>query len=133
MGGTNPYIQNAEAELPRQPYELESISTGHKILVDPKALPTSGTGLPGSLLDIMLAKDIDVDHACGGVSACSTCHVIVRGGLESCNEPSEAELDQLEKAPGLTPQSRLACQTVPNGTCKVSVEIPGWNRNRVRE
>ena len=34
---------------------------------------------------------------------------------------------------GLTTESRLGCQCVPNGTCDVVVEIPGWNRNLVRE
>ena len=71
--------------------------------------------------------------ACGGVCACSTCHVIVRQGLESCPEASDEELDQLDNAPGQTPQSRLACQTVPDGSRDVVIEIPSWNRNLVSE
>ena len=70
---------------------------------------------------------------CGGVCACSTCHVIVKQGLNSCNEATEEEDDQLEEAPGLTPQSRLACQTVPNGSEDIVVHVPNWNRNLVRE
>jgi 2Fe-2S ferredoxin len=132
MGGSNPYIES-QAELPKQKYEIEVKNTGQTITVDPAELPASGTGLPGSVLDILLGQDIDIDHACGGVCACSTCHVIVREGLSSCNEATEEEDDQLEEAPGLTPQSRLACQCVPNGTQKIVVEIPSWNRNRVRE
>ena len=69
--------------------------------------------MPGSLLDILLNHKVPVDHACGGVAACSTCHVIVRKGLSSCNPAEEAEEDMLDTAPGLTPQSRLACQCVP--------------------
>ena len=65
--------------------------------------------------------------------ACSTCHVIVREGIESCNEAGDAELDQLDNAPGLTVKSRLACQTVPDGSRNVVIEVPGWNRNLVRE
>jgi 2Fe-2S ferredoxin len=76
---------------------------------------------------------IDIDHACGGVSACSTCHVVVLEGLSSCNEASDSEEDQLDKAPGLTPQSRLACQCIPNGTENLLVQVPSWNRNLVRE
>jgi 2Fe-2S ferredoxin len=76
---------------------------------------------------------VEIDHACGGVCACSTCHVIVREGFETLSEGTEEEDDQLEKAPGLTPKSRLACQAVPDGTKDLVVEIPNWNRNLVRE
>ena len=103
------------------------------IEVDPAQRPSSGTGESGSLLDMALEVGIDIDHACGGVSACSTCHVVVKQGLDTCNETTESEEDQLDKAPGLTPQSRLACQCVPNGTKNLLVEIPSWNRNLVRE
>ena len=89
--------------------------------------------LPGSILDISEAAGVELDHSCGGVCACSTCHVIVREGLASCNEPTDDELDQLEEARGVTIESRLGCQCVPNGTCDVVIEIPGWNRNLVRE
>lgn len=101
--------------------------------VDPTDIPSSGTGEPGSILDIALASDIDIDHACGGVCACSTCHVVVKQGLGSCNESTEEEDDQLDKAPGLTPQSRLACQCIPDGSESLVVQVPNWNRNRVRE
>jgi 2Fe-2S ferredoxin len=74
-----------------------------------------------------------LDHACGGVCACSTCHVIVHEGLESCNEATDAELDQLDEAPGLTPKSRLGCQCVPDGTRDLVVEIPEWNKNYAKE
>ncbi len=90
-------------------------------------------GLPGSLLALALAHGIDIDHACGGVCACSTCHVKVLSGLASCNASTEEEEDQLEKAPALSAQSRLACQCVPSGEASLVVEIPAWNRNLVRE
>src|SRR6185437_12319626 len=113
--------------MPNQSYSIEIRNTGQLIQVDPNDVPSAGTGLPGSILDIVLANDIEIDHACGGVAACSTCHVIVREGIESCNDASEDEEDQLEKAPGLTPQSRLSCQCVPDGSRKIVVEIPSWN------
>ena len=106
---------------------------GKTVEVDPLARPESGMGQPGSLLDIALGSDIDMDHACGGVCACSTCHVIVKEGLQSCSESTEDEEDELENAPGLTPKSRLACQCIPNGIQDLTVEIPSWNRNLVRE
>jgi len=103
------------------------------IEVDPASRPACGTGEPGSILDLALAQGIEIDHACGGVCACSTCHVKIKSGLESCNESTEEEEDQLDKAPGVTGQSRLACQCIPSGRQDLVVEIPGWNRNRVRE
>src|SRR2546430_1235118 len=99
-------------------FSIEFRVRGQRQVVDVSALdrPAGGIGLPGSVLDIAMGSDIETAHACGGVCACSTCHIIVREGLDSCNPSSEDEDDQLDKAPGLTPQSRLACQTVPNGT-----------------
>ena len=46
---------------------------------------------------------------------------------------TEDEEDMLDEAPALTPESRLGCQCVPNGTADVEIEIPEWNRNLVRE
>ena len=85
------------------------------------------------LLDALLDEGVSLPHDCGGVLACSTCHVYVRRGRETCNEASEDEEDQLDQAPGLELDSRLSCHCVPDGTSDVQVEIPGWNRNLVRE
>lgn len=105
----------------------------HVVEVDPDKIPYNDHGEPGSLLEIALGHDIELDHACGGVCACATCHVIVREGLETCNEPDEEEEDQLDEAYGLTANSRLACRCIPNGTMNLLVEIPIWNRNLARE
>jgi 2Fe-2S ferredoxin len=133
MAGKNPYIEQAHAELPKTKYKITFLPEGKVVEVDPEKLPYGRTGEPGSILDIALAHGIDIDHSCGGVCACSTCHVIVRQGLESCNEPTDDEMDMIEEARGVTLESRLGCQCVPNGTCDVVVEVPGWNRNLVKE
>jgi len=133
MGGTNPFLKEQEAPLPTSAYTVTFLPENERVAVDPAKIPYGRDGKPGSILDIALAHDIELDHSCGGVCACSTCHVIVRAGLESCNEASDDELDQLEKAPGLEANSRLGCQCVPNGTRDIVVEIPAWNRNLVRE
>jgi len=86
-----------------------------------------------SLLQAAQKVDAPEGYACGGVCACSTCHVIVREGLESCNEATDAEYDQLDEAPGVTPKSRLGCQCVPDGTKDIVVEIPEWNKNYAKE
>src|SRR5688572_33353266 len=131
MGGANPYIQKPDVELPVKPYKVTFVNRGVTVTVDPEKLPYGHEGLPGSILDIALGAGVDLDHACGGVVACSTCHVVVKKGLETCNESNEDEEDQLDNAPALTPQSRLGCQCVPNGTSDVEIEIPEWNRNAV--
>ncbi len=133
MAGVNPYITPAEIHLPRRKYRVKFLPSGKVFEVDPARLPYGRTGQPGSILDIAHAAGISLDHACGGVCACSTCHVIVQEGLDSCNEPTDDEMEQLEEARGLTLESRLGCQCVPNGSCDVVVEIPGWNRNLVKE
>ncbi len=133
MGGTNPYIKPVESKLPTKSYTITFLPDDVKVEVDPKKLPYSREGLPGSILEIALGNGVDIDHACGGVCACSTCHVIVRKGFESIPEATEDEEDQLDNAPGLTPQSRLSCQSVPDGSMDLVVEIPTWNRNLVKE
>lgn len=133
MGGQNPYIPETEVQLPTEKYSITFLPENRTVEVDPQDLPYGDHGLPGSILDIAIHYGIELDHACGGVCACSTCHVVVRQGEEFINESSDAEEDQLDDAYGLTPQSRLGCQCVPNGKGNIVVEIPEWNRNLSRE
>lgn len=66
---------------------------------------------PGtSLLDAGLAADVKIGNACGGVCACSTCHVWVKQGLASLPEQDDRELDILDKAFEVKSTSRLSCQ-----------------------
>jgi 2Fe-2S ferredoxin len=137
MGGVNPYIQAAKTQMPDRKFTvtfqiLETKET--KVFeVDPSQLPYGHNGLEGSILDIAEGAGVEINHSCGGVCACSTCHVIVREGLESCNTATDDELDMLDEAPGLELESRLGCQCVPSGSRDIVVEIPAWNRNAVKE
>ena len=133
MAGTNPYQQELAIRLPEQRYTLTFLPINASVEVEPERLPYERHGRPGSILEIALGHGIELDHACGGVAACSTCHVIVCQGHQSCQPESESEEDMLDSAPGLTLNSRLACQAVPDGSCDVVVEIPNWNRNAARE
>lgn len=79
-----------------------------------------------TLLEIAHLNDIDMEGACEGSLACSTCHVIVKpewyGALE---EPSEDEEDMLDLAFGLTKTSRLGCQIVMSEELDgLTVELP---------
>lgn len=133
MGGINPYQEQVETPLPTKTYRITFMPEGKTVTVDPASLPLSREGKPGSILDIADGHDIEIDHACGGVCACSTCHVIVREGFDSMPEATDDEEDMLDEAPGLEMHSRLACQAVPDGSVDVVVEVPAWNRNHAKE
>ncbi|MCW5978647.1 MAG: 2Fe-2S iron-sulfur cluster binding domain-containing protein [Bryobacteraceae bacterium] len=94
-------------------------------------LPYKEHGKPESLLDIALNAGVQLEHACGGNCACTTCHVIVKQGDGNLSEMDDDEADRLDMAAGLTLHSRLGCQCVVQGD--VVVEIPDWNRNYVSE
>ena len=85
-----------------------------------------------SICDVLLKNEIDIDHACDQVCACTTCHVIVREGYKSLNEAQENEEDLLDKAWGLEPLSRLSCQAIV-GITDLVVEIPKYSINMAKE
>ena len=84
-----------------------------------------------TLLDIAWANDIDIEGACGGSMACSTCHVIVDPAFYGrLSPPSEEEEDLLDLAWGLTPTSRLGCQVVLTDALDgLVVSLPVETRN----
>ena len=88
-------------------------------------------GLPESFLDVAMNCGVHLEHACGGSCACTTCHVIVRKGMEHLSEMEDKEADRLDTAWDLTTSSRLGCQAVINGD--VVVEFPMYTRNYVQE
>ena len=64
-----------------------------------------------SLLQIAHENGIDIEGACEGVMACSTCHLIVDAEwYDKLQLASEEELDMLDLSYGLTSTSRLGCQ-----------------------
>lgn len=63
-----------------------------------------------SLLDASEMGGAHVGHSCGGVCACSTCHVWVKKGLDSLSEQSDKEMDRLDQAFDVRAYSRLGCQ-----------------------
>lgn len=80
-----------------------------------------------SVLDVALAHNIDLQHNCGGVCACSTCHVKVKQGMDDLAEQTDDEADQLDEAEGLSLESRLGCQAVIQSDVDIVVEIPQLN------
>lgn len=85
-----------------------------------------------SICDNLLKHDIEIEHACEKVCACTTCHVIVRAGYDSLDDPEEKEEDMLDRAWGLEPRSRLSCQAKVAGADLV-IEIPKYSINHAKE
>jgi ferredoxin, 2Fe-2S len=80
-----------------------------------------------TLLQAAKSAHAPVGYACGGVCACSTCHVYVREGLSSLSEQEEGEEDILDKAFDVRSSSRLSCQS-KLGDADVVVEITRESR-----
>ncbi len=111
--------------------QFESGEPERVIEFDPRKAPFQHDGKPGSILDVLLAHGVPLEHACGGSCACTTCHVIVRQGGERLSTAEEAEEDMLDKAPGLTPTSRLGCQAVvADDDAEIVVVIPRFTINQ---
>ncbi|MEO1128118.1 MAG: 2Fe-2S iron-sulfur cluster-binding protein [Planctomycetota bacterium] len=85
------------------------------------------------LLEVAVENGINIEHACGAVCACSTCHVYVEQGMDQVSESTEAEEDRVEEAPGLQANSRLSCQCEVEGNGPIHVRVPAWNRNAIKE
>ena len=65
-----------------------------------------------SVLDVCLDNNIDLQHNCGGVCGCSTCHVYVNKGENFVQEISDKEEDFIDRAICPRINSRLACQCI---------------------
>ena len=85
-----------------------------------------------SVCNTLLENGIAIEHACDQVCACTTCHVIVREGFNSLNPSEENEDDMLDKAWGLTPQSRLSCQAIVQYQ-DLTIELPKYTINLAKE
>ena len=94
-------------------------------------LPYSHHGLPESFLDVAMNLGVPLEHACGGSCACTTCHLIIRKGMENLSEMQDDEADRLDTAWDLTTSSRLGCQAIVKGD--VVAEFPMYTRNYVQE
>jgi ferredoxin len=84
-----------------------------------------------NLLRTAQRYELEIEGACEGVCACSTCHCILEPSVyDSLPEPTEKEEDMLDQAFGLTPTSRLGCQVViTNDMNGIIVKLPKATRN----
>lgn len=86
-----------------------------------------------TLLEIAWNNHIDIEGACGGVMACSTCHIIVEGAYFGRLEaPSQEEDEMLDLAWGLKPTSRLGCQIILTDALDgLVVHLPASTNNQL--
>ena len=80
-----------------------------------------------SILEVALKNDIELHHDCGGVCACSTCHIYLEKGEDLVEEISDKEEDFIDRARNPKLSSRLSCQCVllkQPGSGQLEVMVP---------
>jgi 2Fe-2S ferredoxin len=84
-----------------------------------------------SVMEIAHRHGVDIEGACEGCMACSTCHVVVDAAdFEKLEAASEDEEDMLDLAFALTKTSRLGCQiTMTEALDGLTVQLPASTRN----
>lgn len=82
-----------------------------------------------SILEVTEIADVHLNHNCGGVCACSTCHVYVHKGEEYLEEISDKEEDFIDRAIQPKLNSRLGCQCIIlDASATIEIEIPDQSR-----
>ena len=78
-----------------------------------------------TLLEIALKNDIELHHNCGGVCACTTCHLYIENGMEFVDEITDREEDFIDRAVNPRLNSRLGCQSLLlDGEGEIHVVLP---------
>jgi len=81
---------------------------------------------PGqSILELALLNNIPLQHDCGGICACTSCHLYVEEGMEFIDDQSRREQAFIERALNPRSNSRLGCQSILlNGYGQITVLLP---------
>jgi ferredoxin, 2Fe-2S len=102
------------------------------VIVDRAGVTRELNGPVGvSLMQVAKTNGIDMEGACEGCMACSTCHVIIeKEWFARLPKPAEAEVDMLDLTYGVGPTSRLGCQiTLTAALDGLTVRLPQTTRN----
>ncbi len=129
---THPEIDLSQPPAPNM-VRVTFLPEGRTVEFEYGSMPYDHHGQPMSFLDVAENYGIFLDHACGGVCACTTCHLWIKEGSPKISEADDDELDRLDLAADVQLNSRLGCQAVITGPGTYVVEIPKWNRNYVSE
>ncbi|PIA14001.1 ferredoxin [Coemansia reversa NRRL 1564] len=100
--------------------------------IEPDGNEVKATGEEGTnLMELAHENDVDLEGACEGACACSTCHVILPDNIyDRLPEPSDEENDMLDLAFGLTDTSRLGCQVMLSPEMEgMRIKLPSATRN----
>ena len=98
---------------------------------DPSIEPKTVAHVPEgySILEVTEDHDIHLNHNCGGVCACSTCHVYIEKGEDYLEEISDKEEDFVDRAINPRLESRLGCQCIIlDENAVIEVQIPDQSR-----
>ncbi|MBK6931553.1 MAG: 2Fe-2S iron-sulfur cluster binding domain-containing protein [Saprospirales bacterium] len=99
-----------------------------KFQFEDKSIPgktVSGDFVDQSILEITEDSDVHLNHNCGGVCACSTCHVYIESGEEYLEGISDKEEDFIDRAINPRLESRLGCQCIIlDNAATITVTIP---------
>ncbi len=98
---------------------------------DPKLAPKTVEDIEEgfSILEVTEENDIHLNHNCGGVCACSTCHVYIEEGEDFLEEISDKEEDFIDRAINPRLESRLGCQCIIlNDKAVIEVTIPDQSK-----
>lgn len=84
-----------------------------------------------SILEVAHKNDVDLEGACEGSLACSTCHIIIEPEFfDKLPSAREEEEDMLDLAFGLTQTSRLGCQIMVTQELEgLRIRLPAATRN----
>lgn len=74
-----------------------------------------------TILEVAQQNNIHLHHNCGGVCACTTCHVYIEEGMEHLPEISDKEEDFVDRAINPRLESRLGCQCEIHGPVRLTV------------
>jgi 2Fe-2S ferredoxin len=89
---------------------------------DPNIAPVTVKAAEGeTILEICEENDVHLSHNCGGVCACTTCHVYIEEGMEHLPEMGDKEEDYVDRAINPRIESRLGCQCKVLGPVKVRI------------
>ncbi|KAJ2344599.1 hypothetical protein GGH91_002814 [Coemansia sp. RSA 2671] len=100
--------------------------------IEPDGNEIQATGEEGTnLMELAHENDVDLEGACEGACACSTCHVILEDKIfDSLPEPTDEENDMLDLAFALTDTSRLGCQVLLSSDMEgMRIKLPSATRN----
>jgi len=124
-----PADERKETGNVERPVRITFLPANRTVEFELDQLPYAEHGREHSILDVALNYGIELDHACGGACACTTCHVVIKQGEEFLSPMEDDEADKLDTAADLTLHSRLGCQATIIAAGEIVVEIPSWNRN----